>query len=74
MSSKALTRREQVMEAVSSFNDQGIGVTRQTLAGALTQPINTVTARVRELLDAGSLVEDGTKVVEGRQRKLLWVS
>ena len=73
MNSK-LTRQEQVLEAVESFNDQGIGVTRQTLAGALTQPINTVTARVRELIVAGQLVENGEKVVEGRSRRLLWVA
>jgi Mn-dependent DtxR family transcriptional regulator len=67
-----MTRQEQVLEAITSFNEQGIGVTRQTLAGALTQPINTVTARVRELILAGLVAEDGVKVVDGRQRRLLW--
>lgn len=69
-----MTRQEQVLEAVESFNEQGIGITRQALAGALTQPINTVTARVRELVIAGLLYEEGAKVVEGRQRKLLWAA
>ena len=67
-----MTRQEQVLEAVESFNEQGIGVTRQTLSGALTLPINTVTARVRELILEGLLKEKGHVVVEGRKRKLLW--
>jgi chromosome segregation and condensation protein ScpB len=48
------------------------GVTRQQLAIILGWPINRVTGRVKELLDAGQIEERGTEMVGGRPRARLW--
>ncbi len=46
-------------------------LTRQRLAAISETPINTVCGRVRELLDAGMIVEEGEEFVENRPRALL---
>lgn len=47
-------------------------VTRQHLAGLMDQPINTVTARVKELLDSGAIREQGAiRTATNRPRALL---
>ena len=62
-------REDQVLSIVDSFEE---GVTRQTIAGALTVPINGICGAVRTLLNTGVLVEVGSvHGTNGRPRKLL---
>ena len=49
-------------------------ITRQDIAEALGWQINSVTGRVKELLDLGYIYESGTKIVNKRPRALLSVS
>lgn len=69
----ARTPRTDVLDVVESFSRQGVGVTRQTIASALSVPINEVTNPVLSLIRSYQLVERG--VVHGptgRPRRLLW--
>ena len=47
------------------------GITRQGLADSLNRPINEITGRVRELLDADLILEEGHCQKSGRKRALL---
>jgi predicted transcriptional regulator len=46
-------------------------ITRQGIADQMGIPINRVTGRVRELLDSGEIIEQGTVIYEGKPRALL---
>lgn len=47
--------------------------TRQSVAAAMNKPINSVTARVRELLDKGLIEECGYSHIAERPRAILRV-
>jgi predicted transcriptional regulator len=65
-------RQQQVLSIIDSFSE---GVTRQTIAGALTLPINSISDAVTTLVNAGVIVEDGyVHGTNGRKRALLWRS
>ena len=48
-------------------------ITRQRLAEAMGRPINTVTARVKELIDCGAVTEKGTVYHESNKPRALLV-
>lgn len=63
-----------VYNVVNSFSTQGVGVTRHTIASALSVPINEVTNPVNRLIKDGEVFEKGSvKGPSGRRRALLWV-
>ena len=62
-------KRAAVLARVRSSGSYGL--TRQNLAASLCLPINTVTGRVRELIDMGLLAEVGTTKVRGKSRAVL---
>ena len=62
--------REQVFTAIFLLSGRA---TRQDIAERLGWEINRVTGRVRELIDAGKVIECGTVKAGGRSRALLKV-
>jgi hypothetical protein len=63
-----------VLGVVDSFTKQGVGVTRQTIASALSVPINEVTNPVNKLIKQGEVFEFGyVRGPTGRRRRLLYV-
>lgn len=68
------TKKMEVYEQVRSFNHQGIGVTRQTLAGSTDFPINSICSSVAALIKDGWLVERGSINHGSRQRALLYTA
>lgn len=61
--------RASVMSAIRKHQP----VTRQKLAALMNRPINTVTARVKELIDSGAIREDGTIYTESNKPRALLV-
>jgi|TARA_Y100000296_G_scaffold38168_1_gene44190 DNA-binding MarR family transcriptional regulator len=59
--------RANVLSVIRQFS----GVTRQGIAKTLDWEINRVTGRVKELIDAGVIVEEGHISLNGHKRALL---
>ena len=68
------TQRENVKAYIRHFSNASTGVTRHTLAGAMSLPINSIAPRVKELLNSGDIRENGIVHVNGRPRALLWTA
>ena len=62
--------RAQVMSVIRKRKK----ITRQDIAEDLGWQINSVTGRVKELLDMGYIYESGSKIVNNRPRALLSIS
>lgn len=72
-SNRTNTRRMQVLRVITNFTSKGFLPTRQTIAAAMDWPINRISGRVSELIQAGDIIEDGSiySSSTGRCRYLL---
>jgi hypothetical protein len=69
----ALSKRQAEVMRCVHMRFHGRTFTRKQLAVALDWPINRVTGRVLELIEAGYLEEQGTTVEDGRSAHLLTI-
>ena len=63
-----MTKTNEVLGMIKGYSKQGVGVTRNTVAGSLGWPMNRVSSRIAEMLRKETIVERGSVVIntEGR--------